>query len=357
MSIRLITQLFKCLMMMMIIAGFCVPDIQGADTFKPWMVQDDQLPWNKPGWAGSLKGKTVVHIDSYNPNTMTWWSGAIRNRVKELLDPTGVKLTYHYCDTKNPDINKSEAFAVAKGIIDEKKPDVVIFNDDNAWEYFYAPHYVKSPIPFVFSGINNNLDKYQGRKGRNITGMVEVNPSGLVAQLAEIAGKKESAVIIGFLANPQPAHLIDANMLKGLYGKHLKEVYAKIWKEWQEGYIALQKECDVLILAHTQGFKDWPSDDAVVMNFLHGFTSKPTGCWIDNTAKYCLVGYVKYAEDQAEYMVFCAWRVMTGTSPTDIPVMTNRRGKFIINKGFGEKTGLYENIPLDIEELADQVLE
>jgi len=353
MSIRL----FKCFIIIMMVAVFYVPALHATDIFKPWVVRDDQLPWNKPNWAGSLKGKTVVHIDSYNPKTMAWWSGAIRNRVRKLLDPTGVKLIYHYCDTKNPDVNKSEAFGAAKGVVGEKKPDVVIFNDDNAWEYLYGSHYMKSPTPFVFAGINNNLDKYQSRIGRNITGMIEVNPSGLVAQLAEIAGKKESEVRIGFLANPQPAHLIDANMLKGLYGKHLKELYAKTWKEWQDGYIALQKECDVLIVAHTQGFKDWPSDDVVVMKFLHSFTNKPTGCWIDNTAKYCLIGYVKYAADQAEYMVFCAWSIMTGTSPADIPVVTNRRGKFIINRGFGQKTGLYENIPLDVEEMADQILE
>ena len=67
---------------------------------------------------------------------------------------------------------KHKAGKEARELIESWKPDLVYTNDDNAQEYV-AKYFVNSDIPFVFSGVNADPQKYGFVGSRNNTGVLE----------------------------------------------------------------------------------------------------------------------------------------------------------------------------------------
>ncbi len=105
----------------------------------PWQWTDSQLL----GFQAALKGVdvqyNVMQMDTKQRSDMAW----IQQISKEI------------CNT-----------------IDSSKPDLVFTSDDNA-QIYVTERYLNSEIPFVFSAVNENPEKYGFVGSRNVTGVLE----------------------------------------------------------------------------------------------------------------------------------------------------------------------------------------
>jgi ABC-type uncharacterized transport system substrate-binding protein len=53
-----------------------------------------------------------------------------------------------------------------------------------------------------------------------------------------------------------------------------------------------------------------------------------------------LIGMTKIAEEQGEWSARTALRILNGTRPSDIPIVTNEKGMLYVNLNIAEKLGV-----------------
>jgi ABC-type uncharacterized transport system substrate-binding protein len=102
------------------------------------------------------------------------WTDDQFNGFKSALSGLDIEYKVFQMDTKRKSTEewKQRVGKQARDLIDVWKPDLVYTNDDNAQEYV-TKYYVNKDIPFVFSGVNGNPQKYGFVGSKSITGVLE----------------------------------------------------------------------------------------------------------------------------------------------------------------------------------------
>jgi ABC-type uncharacterized transport system substrate-binding protein len=114
----------------------------------------------------------ILHVMSYH---LPWvWTQDQLNGFKDALRDLNVEYKVFQLDTKrhNSDEWRKSAGKAARDLIDTWHPDLVYTNDDDAQKYV-TKYYVGSNIPFVFSAVNADPEKYGFVGSKNITGVLE----------------------------------------------------------------------------------------------------------------------------------------------------------------------------------------
>jgi len=114
----------------------------------------------------------ILHIMSYHA---PWkWTDDQFNGFRAALRGLDIEYRVFQMDTKRRSTEewKQRVGKAARDLIDTWKPDLVYTNDDNAQEYV-TKYYVNKDIPFVFSGVNADPQKYGFVDSKNITGVLE----------------------------------------------------------------------------------------------------------------------------------------------------------------------------------------
>lgn len=130
----------------------------------------DQV-WGESAQGPQKKWK-ILHIMSYHA---PWkWTDDQLNGFKYALRDLDIEYKVFQMDTKRKSSAewKETVAEKAKDLIDTWQPDLVYTNDDNAQEYV-VKYYVNTKIPFVFSGVNANPEKYGFTGSKNVTGILE----------------------------------------------------------------------------------------------------------------------------------------------------------------------------------------
>lgn len=120
----------------------------------------------------SNKKFKILHIMSYHS---PWeWTDNQFDGFKDALKSLDVEYKVFQMDTKHKSSKEWMEYISkeAMDLIDSWNPDLVYINDDNAQKYVTS-HYINSHIPFVFSGVNANPNKYGFDNAKNITGVLE----------------------------------------------------------------------------------------------------------------------------------------------------------------------------------------
>jgi ABC-type uncharacterized transport system substrate-binding protein len=86
------------------------------------------------------------------------------------------------------------------------------------------------------------------------------------------------------------------------------------------------------------GIKGW--DTKLANDFILANTKIPTGGTSDNHVRFALLGRVKIAEEQGWWAGKTALRILEGTSPADIPVVTNKESKVYLNMELANRLGI-----------------
>lgn len=299
--------------------------------------------------AADLKGKKVLFVDSYHEGY--GWSDGITQGIQEVLSSSGVELKTFRMDTKRnaSEAFKKEAALKAKAEIEAFKPDVVIAADDNASQFLVMPYFKDAALPVVFCGVNWDAAVY-GYPYKNTTGMVEVTPvPQLIEQLAPFAEGSR----IGFLGPDIVTAKKEAENVQKAFGMELTTYFAADYADWKKGFARLQQDMDMVIIDSDGGLYKDHADE--MKTFVESSTKKPTGASYDFMAPYALITFAKIAQEQGRWSGEAAVKILSGTSPADIPIVKNKEGELIINARIAAALGV--EVPFEILESAARIIE
>ncbi len=294
-------------------------------------------------------GRKVLFIDSNHEGYA--WSDGITRGVQFVLEGTGVNLRVIRMDTigNTSDDFKKEAARKARAEIEAFKPDVVIAADDNASKFLVKPYYKNASLPFVFCGINWDAAVY-GYPYRNTTGMVEVTP---MPQIIDQLKPYAKGMVIGMIAPDILTARKEAEYYNKIFGFYVVTYYAKDMEDWKKGFLELQNQVDMMIVASDGGLYDDKADE--LRAFVEANTRIPTGSAYDFMAPLALISYGKVAEEQGTWSAQSALKILDGTPPADIPIVKNKEGKLIINAQVASALGV--DIAYELIASADRVIE
>jgi ABC-type uncharacterized transport system substrate-binding protein len=283
-------------------------------------------------------GKKILHIASYHEGFQ--WTDGINHGIENGLKDKGIDYKVFYMDTKrNPAEEWKQAEAAnAKAFLEDFKPDVVVTSDDDAAKYLIVPHYKNADLPFVFCGINWDASPY-GFPYENVTGMIEVE---LIP------------TIIGHLRQHAKGDRIGTLTTEGLSERKIIQNYsdilnipvtqsyfAKTFAEWQESFLKLQTEVDMLIVLNYVGIADWDTEAAI--KFVEENTKIPAGASFPWLVPFTLLGITNIPEEQGAWSAQAALKILDGTKPIDIPIVPNKEGKLFINMRIANQLGVQFN--------------
>lgn len=301
--------------------------------------------------------KKLLFVNSYHKGYQ--WSDDIEKGLLKALNITEkkdgnydtllseVEIRFFRMDTKR---NKSEAHKKqialsVKELIDEWQPDVVVTSDDNAAKYLIAPYYKNSEIPFVFCALNWDATAY-GLPVANVTGMVEISPILETIELMKMYAKGDRLGFMGVESLSAQKEI--ANYTKSLGVKFADVKLVSTFDEWQDEYLRLQDSVDMILWTNPIGIKGWDSNLAT--DFILANTKIPTGGTSDSNMRFALLGRVKIAEEQGWWAGKTALRILKGTSPSDIPVTTNKESRLYLNMELAKRLRI--KFPMELIENA-----
>ena len=298
-----------------------------------------------PGTLTAHKKKVLI-INSYHEGYA--WSDGVESGIAGVLkEHPEIEYKFHRMDTKRNNSKDAlqEAAIKAKKLIELWKPDVVIVSDDNASKYLIVPYFKNAELPIVFCGVNWDVTPY-GYPFKNVTGMVEV---ALMDDLVTTLRRYSRGSRIGLLGPDVTSARQDANYYKGnLEIKIAVEKYVQTFSEWKAAYIQIQEEVDILILPAWEGTKNW--DDREAADFILEHMKIPSGGEIALMAKHVLATFAKDPAEQGEWSAHTALEIIGGKKPAEIPIVTNRKAKVILNMKHARKLGV--KFPMELIERA-----
>jgi ABC-type uncharacterized transport system substrate-binding protein len=269
-----------------------------------------------------------LYISSYHKGYA--WSDGVERGLRQTLNDQ-CELKQFDMDTKRhkEEEEKKNAALRAKELIESWKPDVVITADDNAAKYLVQPYYKDHPIPFVFCGINWNVDEY-GFPYTNTTGMVEVAPiDALFEKVRDIQGYSSKAIYIGANTLTEEKNLKRFQRAAGKYGILLEHQLVNSSQEWMQAYSEAQA-FDFIVIGSNSGINDWEAEK--VEKFVKSSTSTLSLTNHGWMMPYTLLGLTKVPEEHGEWAALAALEILRGTKPAEIPIVSNRKWDIWVNR-------------------------
>ncbi|MCU7929474.1 MAG: ABC transporter substrate-binding protein [Candidatus Thiodiazotropha sp. (ex Codakia rugifera)] len=275
----------------------------------------------------SVIAAKCLFISSYHQGYE--WSDGVENGLRSTL-LNSCELKQFDMDTKRykDEVSIKKAALEAKKMIETWKPDVVITADDNAAKYLIQPYFKDHRIPFVFCGINWNVDGY-GFPYSNTTGMVEVAPINvLFNKVQHILGGVHRAIYIGANTLTEKKNLKRFEHAASKSGVILDSRLLTTTKDWLAAYSEAQ-EYDFIVIGSNSGINDWNAN--AVLEAVQTATKKLTLTNHGWMMPYTVLGLIKIPEEQGEWAALAALTILDGTKPTDIPIVSNRKWEVWIN--------------------------
>ena len=277
-------------------------------------------------------------VASYAPGYE--WNDGIERGIRSVLG-SKCKLDTFFMDTKR---NKSAAHAqeqalVAKRLIEQRKPDVVIASDDNASKYLVLPYFKNSDTPFVVNGINWSVKEY-GYPFDNVTGMVEIAPITPLLRLVTRQLDHYQTRALYLAPDTRTSHKSYKYYRKHLVqeGISLEAHYVNTFAEWKQGFLAGQAY-DLLLLSNNSGIEEWDKNAAVNFVIANGKTlSISLNRWM---TPYSMIVFTKLAEEQGEWAAKVALEILRGSKPIDIPMTANQRWDEYLNIQLLDAAGIH----------------
>ncbi|MFI0378054.1 MAG: hypothetical protein ACH253_17980, partial [Candidatus Thiodiazotropha sp.] len=201
--------------------------------------------------SGKAFANKCLFISSYH--TGYAWSDGVESGLRKTLDGK-CELKQFDMDTKRhkDEVSKKKAARKARELIERWRPDVVITADDNAAKYVIKPFFKDHQVPFVFCGINWNVDEY-GFPYSNTTGMVEVAPIDVLFDNARhIQGGAHQAIYIGASTLTERKNLKRFKRAADKHGIVLEDRLVNTTKEWMSAYMEAQ-EFDFVVIGSNSG--------------------------------------------------------------------------------------------------------
>ncbi|MEJ2619656.1 MAG: hypothetical protein P8163_05215 [Candidatus Thiodiazotropha sp.] len=285
---------------------------------------------------GAYSKNKCLYISSYHQGYA--WSDGVERGLRKSIG-TQCELKQIDMDTKRhkDEAYKQQVAKEARDLILSWKPDVVITADDNAAKYVIQLYFKGHEIPFVFCGINWNVDAY-GFPYSNTTGMVEVAPIDVLFNKARsIRVGAERAVYLGADTLTEEKNAVRFEEMAEKIGLQLDRHLVASMAEWLAAYETAQ-EYDFLIIGSNSGINDWNESEVIDrLKLTTHILSLTTHNWM---MPYSMLGFTKIPEEHGEWAAKAALAILDGVSPTDIPIVSNRKWEIWVNHSMLEVSGL-----------------
>lgn len=298
-------------------------------------------------WAHA--GEKCLYVGSYHRGN-AWQDGIERGLRKVLAGRCEIR--QFNMDTKR---NPSPLFCrnralEARELILSWKPDIVIVSDDNASKYLVVPHFRDAKIPFVFCGVNWTAKEY-GYPFSNVTGMVEVLPvREMIRQVKEILPGAKTGICLMVDRLSERKSCDRHTRAFGSAGIEIFPRTADTLAEFEKAYAAAQ-DSDFIILVNNSVIRDWDDEKAGKIMVAH--SRKLTVTFNRWMTSHAMLGLTHLPEEQGEYAGGVALKILEGTLPSHIPVVSNRRWNTYVNKPLLKRAGI--RVPASILRQAEKV--
>lgn len=299
--------------------------------------------------AGRAEDAKCLYVGSYHPGN-PWQDRLLQGLINGLEGKCELR-QFHMDSKRNPSPDHCRQKALeAKAVIESWKPDVVIGSDDNASKYLIAEYYKDKGLPFVFCGVNISGKEY-GYPYSNATGMIEVMPIvPLIDAIQKILPGADTGVVLipdRISEKKSAQRYMEFFKKRGILSRI---VVCDSLQSFQREYKKAQ-QADFIITLNVTVIPDW--DEKKVKEFLDIHSTKltaATGKWM---TPIVMLVMAHLPEEQGEYAASVASRILGGASPSDIPVVANRRWNTFVNVPLLQRAGI--RIPPGIMQQAIKV--
>lgn len=278
-----------------------------------------------------------LYVSSYHQGYH--WNDRIEAGLQKSLGDHCL-LKPFYMDTKR---NKEKSFAQLQAekayqLIRQTKPDIVIACDDNASKYLVVPYLANTAIPVVFCGVNWSVEAY-GYPYPNVTGMIEVAPMRpLIRKSMQI---QKTARKLGFISSDVPTQHKEVHRLEKIAADEnieLISILVSSFDDWQQKFLEIQQEADIIILGNPAGINDWNQDKAKY--YIAENTRQLTVSFGVAMSRHAVFSMTNIPEEQGEWSGELAKQILSGVPPAELPITPNRRWNIIANPGLAKKLGI-----------------
>jgi ABC-type uncharacterized transport system substrate-binding protein len=288
-----------------------------------------------PSISGAKSQPKCLFVSSYHKGYS--WSDGVERGLRSVLAGQ-CELRQFDMDTKRHKSEKEKIAAAiaAKTLVEKWKPDIVITADDNAAKYFIKPYFKDHAIPIVFAGVNWTAREY-GFPYTNVTGIVEVAPIQPMLLKARDIAAGTRAFYLGADTLTERKNLARFRDAATELDMTLESHLATSLADWTKGLKKAQN-FDFVIMGSNSGIKKWDAPAAVriAMQYSKKF-SVTNHDWMMPVAMF---GMTKVAEEHGEWGGESALAILSGTSPQDIPIVSNRRWDVWMNKALLNAAGV-----------------
>ena len=226
--------------------------------------------------ATNLSKPRILVLHSYDLDYT--WVRDINVGINRILRGKAYNMRWHYMDTKRNPSNefRERAGLLARRIIDEWKPDLIIAVDDDAQKYAVMNYARtggkgddgKRKLQIVFAGINGSPKPYGYDQAINATGILERKQWQAVKNLIEesvrprVPANRE--VRIAYVGDTSGSVKEDTKFLEAVDWKPFKLYSSKLvgtYDEWKAEVRRANEEADVLITTNYRRIQESATND------------------------------------------------------------------------------------------------
>ncbi|MBK8324043.1 MAG: hypothetical protein IPL06_15215 [Betaproteobacteria bacterium] len=276
-----------------------------------------------------------------------WTDGQLEGFKAGLADPRAQYKVFAL-DTKR--YSSTEAMAArgreARALVESWKPDLVYTTDDDAQE-LVTRHYLDTPIPQVFSGVNKAPAHYGFDKARNVTGVIEHEHFAESVQLLKklVPGLKRLVVVLDEAAmwGPVVQRMKEAKLPPGVTIVGWETL--RTFDEFKARMAAYPDIADGIALVGIFNFKDHAGKNVPYQEVLRWTAENSRlpdlGFWIDRVHYGTLAAVTVSEREQGLAAGRLARQILVeGKSPASLPIRATTKGLPVISLARAKKLGI-----------------
>jgi len=271
----------------------------------------------------------IVYINSYHkghPSSDEIMEGFVKNMPTDSFE-----VISFYMDTKR---NPSKEFIQTKAAqlldsIVNIKPELLVVSDDNAVKYLLEPNLDKLKMPAIFCGVNWTDKDYKLPRNQ-VTGIIEILPVSDALKILKQHYPTSQNLLV--LNENTTTSRKEEQILDTLFREYnLLATYNLVdnFEQWKTAFKEGNQKYDMIYISTHAAVKEWNKDSAI--EFITKNIKVPVFTCEDFMMPYAVLGHTKIAEEHGIWAANTAKRVLSGTSPGNIPVTKNKESNKWLN--------------------------
>ncbi len=284
-------------------------------TFDPALTRHAQL-------IHPYKSTRLLYVAK--PHTLSRWEEAFIEALPGALQHSGVELRVRYL---KPGLSPRLTVQQLQRWVDQFDAGIVMVCSDDLLHQLIAARLTTAPIPVLFCGTPIRIGAAGLLREPYFFQQQSISLRSLIQQLQRYAQGKR----IGYLAFGSANEANNLQLLQSAGIILSRTLLVSSMQEWKQGFRAMQREVDMLLIGSHIGIPDWdPTEAAELANSVLRI---PTGTTIPWSMPYAVLGFVHSPNSLGVWSARNTLRILDGVAPRplkldperDILLMLNRK--------------------------------